>query len=222
MARTTTKTASTTKPSAASVLGSIGKKGASKTTSKTPIIAITERDHLAAMAAIIDAKNAVKQAESALNLAEGEFRGTATEMFEDKCRNDRVLHSSIKLVGREGSETLALLYTQSSVCCKMQEEEAAEPLQSVFGDEFDNLFQPRRTIAVDTSVLTEEQTIKVVEAMQTALGDVFNSAVTVERLIEPKDSFFSRRILDNDVRVMAQRAAEDGYAKMKSPFFKIG
>jgi hypothetical protein len=226
MAKSRTSTKAKSTGSAASLLGSIGAKPASTSKSKSPVVTVTDQGQLAAMKAIIDAKNAQKAAVSALKVAEGGFRDEACGHYETRCREDGTLHTSVKLAGRlevdgSGPETLSVSYTQTRRCAKMVEAEASDPLHAVFGDEFDNLFAPSRTIEVDTAVLSDETIVKLVEAMQEALGDSFDSAVTVESLIQPKEAFFGRRILDDNVRKLAARAVADGYAVPFTASFKV-
>ncbi|MHA2279625.1 MAG: hypothetical protein ACXAC5_01860 [Promethearchaeota archaeon] len=225
MAKSRTSTEAKSKGSAASVLGQLGKKPAASSKSKTPVVTVTNQAQLAAMKAIADAKNAQKAAVSALKVAEGGFRDNACEYYETRCREDGTLHTSIKLVGRlepdKGEpEALSLSYTQTRRCGKMVEAEASDPLHAVFGDEFDNLFAPSRTIEIDTSVLNDDQVVKLVAAMQKALEDSFDDAVTVESLIVPKEAFFGKRILDDNIRKLAARAVADGYAVPFTASFK--
>lgn len=225
MARTRTKT--TSKGSAAaSLLGSIGKKTPGKSKSATPQITVSDEASLEVMLEIIDAKNAVKQAESTLKIAEGAFRDDATDLFEKRCRDDGTLHTSVRFMGRfspdgEDARPLSLQYVQPRRCKKMQEDDASDPLHSAFGADFDALFVPQRTIEIDTSKLTDEQIGAVVEAMQEALGDSFDDAVAVQALIVPKPGFFDRRILDAKIRAKADNAAADGYAIPFISSFKL-
>ncbi len=223
-AKTRTKPTSTSK--AATLLGSIGKKSAGKSTSTTPQISVSDEPTLEAMAAIIDAKNRAKEADSSLKIAEGAFREEATELFETRCRADATLHTSVKFMGQfvvdgEDARPLALRFEQKRCCKKMSEEEAADPLHSAFGSDFDALFAPQRTIEIDTSKRTDEKIDKLVEAMQEALGDSFDDAVAVQSLILPKEAFFGKRILDAKIRAKADNAAADGYAVPYASSFKL-
>jgi hypothetical protein len=224
MAKSRTTAANKT-GSAANLLGKIGKKSKATSTSKTPVVNITDQAHLSALKAIYDAKIKQKEAESARTVAEGGFRDKARELYEARCREDGTLHTSVKFVGtlddQAGGEPVSVSFTQARKCGKMVEDEASDPLHSVFGNEFDNLFAPERTIAIDTGVLSDDQIVAAVEALQEAIGDSFDSAVTVESLIVPKEAFYGRRILDDKIRKLAARAASDGYAKVNTPFFKI-
>lgn len=225
MARTT-RTKTPSKGGAASILGNIGKKDAKKTKSTTPQINVTEEGQLEALAAIMDAKNAAKRADSALKIAEGAYRDTATVRFEDRCRADGTLHTSVRFMGtltpEEGdSRPVSVQLTQTRRCKKMQEREATDALHSAFGSDFDRLFAPQRTVEVDTSKLTDEQIEELVEKMQEVLGDTFNDAVSVEALIVPREAFFGKRILDARIRAKAANAAADGFAVPFSSSFKL-
>lgn len=210
------------KTTASSLLAGIGQKPKGKAKSKTPLITVTNEDHIECMRAIANAKMDAKRAESCLKVAEGEFRGSAVELFEGRCRDDVALHTSVKLVGQpEDGDPVSLTFTQPRRCAKMTMEDANDSLHSAFGDEYDDLFTPQQTISIDTSVLTEKQIVKLVEAAQEALGDSFDSAVTVASVIEPREPFFSRRILDPNISLIAKRAADDGLAVPFKPSFKI-
>lgn len=224
MARTRTKPTSTS--SAASLLGKIGKKGSGKTKSSTPQINVSDVEQLEAIADIVDAKNAVKQADSALKIAEGAFRDDATDLFEKQCRSDGTLHTSVRFMGQlspdgEGARPLSLQYVQTRRCKKMQEDDASDALHSAFGSDFDRLFTPQRTVEIDTSVLTDQQIEDVVGAIQKALGSTFDDAVSVQALIVPREAFFGKRILDAKIRTKADNAASDGFAVPFSPSFKL-
>lgn len=223
MAKTRTKT---TKGGAASLLGGISKKGSTGSKSTTPQINVSDEALLEAMGEIIDAKNAVKQADSSLKIAEGAFRDDATDLFEERCRSDGTLHTSVRFMGRQspnGEDTrpLSLQYVRTRRCKKMQEDEASDALHSAFGADYDKLFAPQRTIEIDTSKLTDEQIGAVVEATQEALGDSFDDAVTVQALIIPMEAFFGKRILDAKIRAKAENAAADGFAVPFSSSFKL-
>jgi len=224
MAKSRTSTDAKSKGSAASLLGSIGKKPAASSKSKTPVVQVTDQKQLTLMREIAEAKNAQKAAVSRLKVAEGGFRDDACGMYENRCQSDGTLHTSIKLVGEiddgAGGEPVSVSYTQTRRCLKMPEADASDPLHATFGDEFDNLFAPERTIEIDTSVLSDDQIVAAVEALQGALGDSFDSAVTVESLIVPKEAFFGKRILDPKIQKLAQRAAADGYAVPFAASFK--
>ena len=225
MATSRTSTKAKSKGAAANLLGSIGSKPASTSKSKSPVVQVTDQKQLKAMVAIVDAKNAQKAAVSALKVAEGGFRDDARTYYESRCQSDGTLHTSVKLVGQldqDGqTQPVSLNFVQTRKCCKMLEADASDPLHAVFAGEFDKLFVPQRTIEVDTSVLSEEQVVAVVEAMQDALGDSFDPAVTVEALIFPKEAFFGKRVLDPKIHKLAARAAADGYAVPFTPSFKV-
>ncbi len=211
---------------AASILGGIGKKAASKSTSTTPQIPVSDESTLEAMAAIIDAKNCAKEADSALKIAEGAFRSEATDLLDGRCRADGTLHTSVRLMGTltpdgEDARPLVLRFERKRCCKKMDEADASDPLHSAFGADFDDLFAPKRTIEIDTSKLTDQQIEALVEAMQEAIGDSFDAAVAVQSLILPKEAFFGRRILDAKIRVKAENAEADGFAVPFMPSFKL-
>lgn len=221
-----TRTKASSKGSTANPLSAIGKKSAGRTKSSTPQITVSDEGMLEAIAAIVDAKKAKADAESALKIAEGAFRDEATEMFEGRCRDDGTLHTSVRFMGTQkltDGETrpVALQYTQSRRCTKMQEDEASDALHSAFGEDFDGLFEPQRTVEIDTSVLSDKQIASLVEAMQEALGERFGDAVTVEALIVPKEAFFGKRILDAEIGKKAAVAEADGYAKLVTASFKL-
>lgn len=221
----TSRTSTKTKSTAMSLLGNIGVKPATTSKSKTPLVQVLDQKQLKALAAVVKAKNKHAEAASALKVAEGGFRDTARDHYEKRCQSDGTLHTSVKLVGQivQGDETksLSLNYTQTRRCAKMLEDQATDPLRSVFGAEYDNLFGPQRTIGIDTSVLSDDQIVAVVEAMQTALGDNFDAAVTVESLLVPKEAFFGKRVLDPKIHKQARRAAADGYAVPFAASFKL-
>jgi len=224
--KTKTSTKASSKSAAATLLGSIGNKSAGRTKSTTPQITIRDEDTLESIAAIIDAKQAKAEAESALKIAEGTFRDDATKEFEDRCRADGTLHTSVRFMGNlksEDGETrpLSLSLTQTRRCKKMQEAEASDPLHSAFGNDFDALFAPQRTVEIDTSVLSDDQVATLVEKLQEALGNSFDDAVTVEALIVPKEAFFGKRILDAKIGQKAANAAADGYAVPFASSFKL-
>ncbi len=226
MAKTKTRTKTASKGGAASILGGIGKKGSTKSKSTTPQINVSDEVQLEAIAEIMEAKSAVKRADSALKIAEGAFRDDATELFEGRCREDATLHTSVRLVGTltpdgEDARPLSLQYVQTRRCKKMQEDEASDPLHSAFGKDFDDLFAPQRTVEIDTSKLTDDQIEAVVGAMQEALGNSFDDAVAVQALILPKEAFFGKRVLDAKVRAKADKAAADGFAVPFSSSFKL-
>lgn len=222
MAASKTRSGSKSKGSA---LSRVGKKGTTKSKSNTPQITITDQEQLQALKEIVDAKIAVKAAESAKKIAEGAFLDEATDLYESKCRNDGTLHTSVRFLGTldmDGQkESLSLQFLQTRRCKKMVEDEASDPLHSAFGNDFDDLFNPQRTIEIDTSKLTDEQVDAVVEKLEEALGDNFDDAVSVEALILPKEAFFGKRILDANIRAKAQNAAADGYAVPFAPAFKL-
>ena len=211
---------------AASLLGRLSTKPTASAKSTTPQIAVSDEVQLTAIAEIIDAKNAVKQADSALKVAEGAFRTDAIDLFEDRCRKDGTYHTSVRMVGKliqdgQDSRPLSLQLVATRKCGKMLETDASDPLHSAFGTDFDALFAPQRTVEIDTSKLTDEQIEKLVETMQDALGDSFEDAVSVNALIVAKEAFYGRRILDSKIRVKADNAAADGYAKTTTPYFKL-
>ena len=228
--RTSTKPTASTKPttvSAATLLGGLSQKGSTKSKSTTPQVNITDETQLEAVRRIIDAKQAMKQAESLLDMAEGAFREDATILFEDCCRKDGTLHTAVRFMGIDETgiiyETrpLSLQFIQARRCKKMTEGDASDPLHSAFGEDFDDLFAPQRTVEIDTSKLTDDQIGDVIKAMQGVLGDSFDAAVSVEALIMPKEAFFGKRILDARIRAKADNAVADGYAVPFAPSFKL-
>ena len=215
MARTKT-TITEKKASAADLLGSLVGKPKSASTSKTPTISLTNPVHVAAVKAIIQAKEDKKQAESALSVAEVSFKEDATTAFEKKCRDDRNVHSSVRFVGQD----VSLLFTQPSALTKMSEDEVSEPLRAIFGNDFSTLFHPKRTIEINTEKLTDNQIVSLITAMQAALKDSFSEVVTVDKLVVPYPEFFEKRVLDDRIRQLYMRANEEGLVNMKSSFFK--
>lgn len=224
MSKSRTSTEAKSKGSAASLLGRIGTKPAAISKSKTPVVQVTDQKQLTLMRQIVKAKNDQKAAVSALKVAEGGFRNDACDHYEKRCRSDATLHTSVKLVGEiadeAGGETVSVSYTQTRRCLKMAEADASDPLRSVFGNEFDKLFAPERTIEINTGLLSDEQIVAAVEALQEAIGDSFDSAVTVESLIVPREAFFGKRILDPKIAKLAARSAVDGYAVPFAASFK--
>jgi len=220
--RTSTKA---TKKLVADPLDQIGLTPTATSKSDTPIVRVTDQGQLKTMQEIIQAKRAQKTAESALQVAEDGFRDDAEQLYETRCREDEQLYTSIKLVGEletdDATETQSVSFTQTRKCRKMTEALASDPLRSVFQDEFDNLFGPERTIAIDTEVISEKQLRILIEKMMEALGDSFNSAVTVKRWLVPKEAFYRRRILDDKIRKDAARAKDDGFAVPNKAFFKV-
>ncbi|KKK85819.1 hypothetical protein LCGC14_2769450, partial [marine sediment metagenome] len=97
MAKRTTKASS--RSSAATALGKIGKKGSASSRSATPQLSVTDEGQLEAIADIIDAKNVAKEADSALKIAEAAFRDEATELFEAHCRDHGALQTSVRFMG---------------------------------------------------------------------------------------------------------------------------
>lgn len=225
MAKSQTRTKASSKGGTTSLLDSIGKKGTGRTKSTTPQIAVSDEAVLESIAAIVDAKNVKREAESALKIAEGAFRDEATGLFENRCRTDGTLHTSVRFMGTlsphgEATRPLSLQYVQVRRCLKMDFDEANDPLHSAFGNDFDKLFAPARTIEVDVEKMTETQSNDVVRALMDALGDDFDEIVAVEKLIVPKEAFFGKRILDAKIRAKADNAAADGYAVPFSSSFK--
>ena len=211
-----TKTIEKTKTSAADLLGSLVGKPKSASVSKTPTISLTNPVHVAAVKAIIQAKEDKKQAESALSVAEASFKEDATTAFEKKCRDDRNVHSSVRFVGQDAS----LLFTQPSALTKMSEDEVSDGLQEIFGNDFSTLFHPKRTIEIDTEKLSDNQIVSLITAMQGALKNDFSEVVTVDKLVVPYPEFFEKRVLDDRIRQLYMRANEEGLMNMKSSFFK--
>jgi len=222
--RTSTKTSSKSK--SPSLLDQVDKKATGRTKSTTPQIAVSEEAVLGSMAAIIDAKKVKTEAESALKIAEGSFRSEATELFENCCRADGTLHTSVRFMGTvtpdgEKPRPLSLQYTQKRMCKQMDFDEASDPLHSAFGEDFDDLFAPKRTIEIDVEKMTEEQTNDVIEGLMKVLGDEFDSVVGVDKLIVAKEAFFGKRILDAKIRTKADNAVADGYAVPYAASFKV-
>lgn len=210
-----------------SLASRLGTKAPAAAKSSTPQINVTDEAHLAAIAAIIDAKNEAKRADSALKVAEGAFRDEAVEMFETRCRKDGTLHTSVRMLGtltqedRQEKRPLSLSFTQSRRCKKMTEADASDPLHSAFGEDYDPLFDEQRVIEVDTGNLSDDQIDALVEKMQEALGDDFEAAVSLQALIVPKEAFYKKRMLDAKIRAKVDNAVADGYAEVTSPFFKL-
>lgn len=224
MAKTRTKASS--RGRAASLLDQIGKKSTAQTKSTTPQIVINDEAVLGSMAAIIDAKRVKTEAESALKIVEGAFRDDATELFENRCRADGTLHTSVRFMGTltpdsETTRPLALRFEQKRCCKKMHSDEASDFLHSAFGEDFDELFAPSRTIEIDVERMTDKECNSVVRALMDIFGDSFNDIVAVDDLIVPKPAFFGKRILDAKIRAKADTAAADGYAVPFASSFKL-
>lgn len=225
-AKTKTRTKASSKGGAASLLDQVGKKGTGRTKSDTPQVAISDESMLESIAAIIDAKVAKKEAESALKIVEGAFRDEATDLFENRCRSDGTLHTSVRFMGRlmpDGKDPrpLSLQFVQTRRCKKMDFDEATDPLHSAFGEDYDDLFAPSRTIEIDVEKMTDDQQEAVVGALMEALGDDFNDIVSVDKLIVPKEAFFGQRILNAKIRAKADNAAADGFAVPFASSFKV-
>jgi len=225
MAKSRTSTKTKPSSSGSARLRALGKK-TPKATSSTPVVNVTDGKQLKAIQAIVDAKNAKKAAETAIMLAEGQFRNVATDKFETRCRQDGTLHTSVRLMGNlvltDGtSKTPSILFTQPRRCCKMEEDDTSDPLHVIFGKDFDDLFKPQRTIEINTDLLTDEQIDDALTALQDALGDQYDDAIDSECLIVPRDAFYGRRILDDRIRKLARRASDDGYAKPTKASFKL-
>ncbi len=223
MAKTRTKTSGKSK---ASLLDKVGKKVTGQSKSITPQIAVSDEEILESMAAIIDAKGDRSRAESALKIAEGAFRDEATVLFEERCRDDGTLHTSVRLMGTlhpdgEAKRPLMLRFEQRRCCKKMDFDEVDDALHSAFGPDFEKLFAPSRKIEIDVEKMTEDQTNDVVEALMEALGDDFSSIVQVDKLMVPKTAFFGQRVLDAKIRVKAAKAAADGFAVPFASSFKL-
>ncbi len=223
MAKTRTKP--TSKGRTADLLDQVGKKSTARAQSTTPQIVIRDEAVLESMAAILDAKRVKTEAASALNVVEGAFRDDAIELFETRCRADGALHTSVRLMGTltpdgEKARPLLLRFEQKRCCKKMDFDDASDPLHSAFGEDFDDLFAPSRTIEIDVEKMTGEQSNEVVRALMSALGDNFDAIVTVTKLIVAKPAFFPKRVLDAKIRAKADNAAADGYAVTYAPSFK--
>lgn len=222
-----TKTTPKATVSGADLLAQLGVATKKDTKSKTPHISVTDPAQILSILAIVEGKEAVKEADSALKVAEEEFRDTATELYERKCQSDGTLHTSVRMVGTLQGQPLTLMYQQARSCLKMQEAEAKVPLQTIFGNRFYELFETKRTLSIKTESMNDNQITAVIQALQTALGletfgkFVSDQVITSENLINPTEAFFGRRILDVDIRVLADRAQEEGFAQLKSSCFKL-
>lgn len=226
MAKAKAKTTKAAPRGGSSLASRLGAKPTTKAKSSTPQVTVTDEAHLTLMAAIVDAKGDVKRAESALDVAEGALRDDAIEMFEDKCRKDAELHTSVHMLGilvQEGEDNrpVSLSLTQNRRCGKMTEADASDPLHSAFGVDYESSFDEQRVIEIKTGNLSDDQIDTLVEKMQEALGDDFDAAVALQALIVPKPEFYRKRMLDTDFRVKVDHAAADGYAKVTKAFFKL-
>jgi hypothetical protein len=219
MGRTSTETK---KDAARKALSAIGDNKATATASKTPEIVLTNQDALAQVKAVIDAKNAAKQAKSALDISQGAFRDTANEMFESRCREDGNVHTSVRFLGKHNGTPLRLTFTQPRSTTKMDEKEVDDDLHSIFQDDFDRFFEAKTTIEIDTDKLNHDQILKVVAALREVIDpEIFNSVVNAPGRIHAKDVFYTKRILDDRVRKLAHRAETDGCYAMKAASFTL-
>lgn len=226
MAKSRTSTKASSKSKSPSLLDQVGKKATGRTKSTTPQISVSNEAVLESMVAIIDAKKVKSEAESALKIAEGSFRNEATDLFENRCRADGTLHTSVRFMGTqnpdgENARPLALRYEQKRCCKKMYLDDASDALHSAFGEDFDDLFTPDQTIEINVEAMTQDQTDDVIIALRNVLGDQFDDIIDVDKLIVPKEAFFGRRILDAKIRAKADNAVADGYAVPFASSFKI-
>lgn len=203
-------------------LASIGKKAKGTSKSETPIIRMTDADMLNLAHVVLDCKRREKEIAGERKIAEGQLHPMMAPLFEERCRKDGTLHTSIKASGtmEEAGETVTIQYTQPRVCLKMETDETLDQLEAVFGERFDEFLQEVPIINIDTTKLNADQTDALVTAMREALGESFDDAVEIDSTIQPRECFFGQRILNADVRALADKANTDGLCKLKSAYFK--
>jgi len=198
--------------------------GKGKPKSKTVTKRITDPEQIEQLIAIREGKADQKAAKSKVDVAQGEARPWAEEFFETQCRQDGTLHSSIRYT--DGDDN-TITYTQKAKVnsTSMKEEDAQPVLERVFGDRYDEFFESRQTLSIDTTKLTNDATNGIIEALMAALGDDFyamkeSGAISAELVVAAKAAFFRGRILDVDVRRMAEQASSEGVAVVEMASFK--
>ena len=107
----------------------------------------------------------------------------------------------------------------------MKEEDAQPVLERVFGDRYSEFFSIRQTLSIDTTKLDNDATNGIIEALMAALGDDFyamkeSGAISADLMVTANAAFFRGRILDADVRRMAEQASSEGVAVVEMASFK--
>jgi hypothetical protein len=223
-ASTTKKAAPTT--TGVDLLAQLGGSTKKKAKSDTPHISIADPTQVQQILAIIDSKEQFKEAESTLKVAEDAFRESAMGLYEDRCRDDATLHTSVRFVAQTNTSPNSLMFQQTRRCTKMPEAEAAPALQAIFGNQYYNLFEAKRTLNIKTESMTNDQITAVIGALQAALGPDFatfanNGDIFSENIIVAKEAFFGQRILNPTVQSMCKRAMDEGVVKLFSSSFKL-
>jgi len=217
--RTKTKITKT-KPTTKSLLNNITRKNVTKTKSVIPQIQINDSEMLESMAKIIVAKMENTKIKSILEIEEAQLRDKASQIFEETCRKDSSLHTSVRFTGQHENENVSLQFTQKRQCLKMKED-AVDTLCSIFGEDYNDLFGAKKTIEINVEKLTEEQLEDIIEGMMKSIDlDTFHNAVSVESFVVPKDAFFTKRVLDPKIRIKARNASDEGVAKVFKASFK--